>query len=194
MKSHQFCKLRILYNLSFTFQKYHMSTKRDKNRDFTERIKAEERISANNKCRMCGSDQVLEFAHIYTNSKNIKWSRKGSNTINSNNDDFVSSKNNCILLCHIHHSKIDSQKGLELCSTEYLNSLKESQSYCTAMTEKNQRCKRLNSRIKDGNYRCKKHSSNGGIENDLPNRTWVKQKKDDEIEQESYFKGYCGIL
>jgi len=161
--------------------------RRDKNRDFSERVKCEERISANNCCRICGDNKGLEFAHIYSNSKNKQWIRKGSDD-KVNNDDFVSSIDNCLLLCHIHHSKIDSVLGLQMCDVNYLSSLKTSQSICTAIVASKVRCKMCNTRIKDGNYRCRHHRE-GGLENGLPNRTFVRKQ---EIIQES--KSYCSIL
>jgi hypothetical protein len=173
-------------------QRRNMTTSRDKNRDFSERIKNEERVSSNSKCRICGSPDNLEFAHIYSNSKNPQWIRKNSSKELIMDDSYVCSQMNCIVLCHDHHSKIDSTRGLEICDVDYLKSLKETQSSCTAIIASG-RCKKKNSRLLDGGYRCKLHKD-GGFEGTLPNRTFVRKKKSDIVEPEKSSSSYCMIL
>ncbi len=133
-------------------------------REFSKEIKKLERINANYKCRICGisgKDIWLQCAHIYAYTTNSRWERNGTIKKKWNSDKYVSSYDNCLLLCVKHHKKIDSTTGLILCNVEYLESLKYNSGVkCTALKHNGKRCN------KKGKYRCKKHV-NGGYEENL---------------------------
>lgn len=144
---------------------------RDPKREFDKAVRSTERISAKSSCRMCGISkdrECLQYAHIYTLSKNKNWRRAGGSDTKWYNDDHVSSSENCVLLCKTHHGKIDSPLGLQKVTVPYLESLKVDSNTCTALiTSKNgewRRCKN-----KTSNYRCHLHKL-GGLEESLQAR------------------------
>lgn len=153
----------------------------DLRRDFPDAIKRDERIRANTQCRICGSNDTLQIAHIYSSSQNPSWKRQGSDPNKWSDDKYVMSSENALILCKYHHDRIDSMQGLKLCTVSYLESLKSDVSHCTALIEdksgKLKRCGNYNSRGKDtftsNPYRCSKHP-NGGAEEKLPVRTFPK--------------------
>lgn len=154
---------------------------RNPERDFTNDTKKQERIASNHSCRICGeSKQLLECAHIYSQSMNDAWDRKGASRSNWKKNEYVASVNNCILLCPMHHSRIDSIKGLDKVTVTYLESLKSDLRHCTALVGPPkgewQRCKKMNGRDKmNGSYRCSYHQD-GGNEDTLPLRGWHTSK------------------
>lgn len=153
-------------------------------REFTDSAKRNERIRANGRCRICGSTENLQLAHIYSSSLSQAWERKGSRPEVWRNDKFVCSSENALLLCKFHHDRIDSQEGMRLCTVEYLNSLKEDLGTCTALVTGPRRCKLANRRgrspTSDDEYHCTKHRG-GGIEKNLPVRTWVSSPRPMEV-------------
>lgn len=160
--------------LSLLHRSSSSSSSRDPNRDFSLAVKQEERLAANFACRICGRKDNLECAHIYSVSRSSAWKRTGSIYNREIDDNFVSSVENCVLLCSDHHQRIDSKIGIEKCTVDYLMSLRNSLTQCTALIDGSsgewRRCKNRNTRIKDGNYRCPRHPS-GGLESTIPKRT-----------------------
>lgn len=157
-------------------------------REFSSETKKTERSAANNACRICGKPRELEplqFAHILSHSQNEKWKRNGTDPNLWNDDKYVASVSNCLLLCLTHHSKVDSERGLEICTVKYLESLKINPNQCTALISKGgeiRRCRKLNGRLNPGQskgngYRCHLHLK-GGLEEELVARTgWTSPKK-----------------
>lgn len=157
-------------------------------REFSKEVKATERSAAHNACRICGKTrdlETLQFAHILSHSQNEKWKRTGTDPGLWSDDKYVASSANCLLLCTTHHSKIDSERGLKICTVEYLESLKLDPNRCTALIEKGgevRRCRKLNGRnspgrAKGNGYRCHLHLE-GGLEEELvPRPGWSSQKK-----------------
>ena len=154
-------------------------------REFSKETRKAERVAANGACRICGKTrelEVLQSAHIYTHSLNSHWERAGSDSKKWHDDNYVSSEANCLLLCKPHHGKIDSQRGLQICTVEYLESLKSDLTHCTALIEKSgqvRRCRKLNGRgnpnAKGDGYHCHLHLK-GGLEEELqPRAGWTAQ-------------------
>lgn len=149
-------------------------------REFTKEVKKNERVAANYACRLCGKPKDLEWlqcAHIVSYTDNKKWVRSGTDSSKAGDDKYVGSEENCILLCQTHHGKVDSERGLQICTVEYLHSLKQDQEHCTALIERDgelRRCKNRNGRgnpeAKGNGYRCHLHLE-GGEEESLPART-----------------------
>lgn len=165
--------------------------KRDEAREFSSEVKREEKVGANYKCRMCGKTrdvQQLECAHIYTLTKSNSWERAGTIQSNKNNDTYVKSVANCLLLCKYHHERIDSFEGLKKCTVQYLESLKTDLTHCTALIDDGKgnwrRCRNKNSRGSNSNesYRCHRHSG-GGLEETLPVRTFYSPKQNKQPNQ-----------
>jgi len=153
-----------------------MEIKRDPNREFSAAVRKAERVSANSCCRICGKNEEIQHAHIYTLSTNHNWERKGSDTKKWHDDNYVSSEKNCVALCKTHHGKIDSKLGLQNVSVQYLESLKIDQSRCTALIGAEwRRCQK-----KAKGYRCHIHSD-GGLEETLVARKWGNTKKETPI-------------
>ena len=149
-----------------------MCTVRDEDREFSSEVRQREKNSANYACRMCGIHKTLsplQTAHIYTLSLNPNWERSGSNSKKWHSDQYVSSYENCLLLCTHHHHKIDSKEGLKKCTVEYLESLKEDMVHCTALIDdkngKWRRCRNYSGRnnplTKGTGYRCYLHLKGG---------------------------------
>jgi hypothetical protein len=148
-------------------------------REFSAEIRKAERIAAGNCCRICGKSKDVEWlqhAHIYTLSLNPKWERTGSNLKKWQNDDYVSSKANCIALCQTHHGKIDSKLGLNRVTVQYLESLKTDTEHCTALIGPHDEWRRCKKKRKGNSHRCSLHSE-GGYEETLIARVIKKPKE-----------------
>lgn len=144
--------IRLTYNITSSFIKSLTlsPTSSRHNRDFTQSVKDKEKISANYKCRMCGSDTDLQCAHIYTASTNPSWQRQGSDPNKQKDSKYVRSLDNCLLLCRTHHRMIDSTDGRKLYTVEYLESLKRDLVHCTTLVG-NKRC------LRKSYYKCTHH-------------------------------------
>lgn len=159
---------------------------RDPNREFSSLVKREEKYAAHNQCRICGNPKeltALECAHIYTLTKSGSWERSGSDQHKCHDDNYVSSIDNCLLLCKYHHDRIDSQEGLQRCTVPYLQSLKTDLFHCTALINHKgtwRRCGKSNGRgntkAKSNGYRCHLHLK-GGLEDTLPVRSYYQSRR-----------------
>lgn len=150
--------------------------KRNVEREFSEEVKKKEWLEANKKCRICGCesyDSSLQNAHILSVSLSKQWERKGSPEALWKSNEYVSSQDNCILLCKQHHDQCDSKEGLLVFTVNYLLSLKTNMTQCSALITKTGR-KCINLRRKDSTY-CEKHTiTKGGIENTITIDSWRK--------------------
>lgn len=170
------------------------STRGHPEREFSKEVRKAERSAANNACRICGKPrdlEVLQSAHILTHSLNANWQRAGSDQKKWTDDEYVSSEANCLLLCLTHHKKIDSERGLVICTVDYLESLKSDRTHCTALIEKNgqiRRCRKLKGQAKGDGYRCHLHLQ-GGLEEELVPRSF--QRKEQPAPED---KGTCILL
>jgi hypothetical protein len=177
---------------------YKMDYKRDEAREFSAEIKREEKVAAEYKCRICGKgkESNLQCAHIYTLTKSDSWMRAGSDVRKISDDSYIRSLSNCLLLCKFHHERVDSVQGLKQCHVQYLESLKTSLTTCTALVNDKggtRRCRNKNSRGKPGgSYRCR-HHLNGGIEEKLPARTFVRSPKPKKTTQSEAGSSWCII-
>ena len=129
------------------------------NREFSDFVRKQERTVANNKCRICGTeDEWLQCAHIYSYSLTYTWRRSGSIYTNWKSDKYVRSYKNCLLLCKTHHQMIDN--NLNIYTVEYLESLKINNNTCTALIQdkKTLNFRRCQNHVnKEKNYLCHKH-------------------------------------
>ena len=91
-------------------------------RRFPFRVKQLELISSNYRCRMCGRNDSLQIAHIY--SLSLKLRRRGTLDDVWKDDRYVRSYRNALTLCKWHHSQIDSVIGLQRWSVEILQKFK----------------------------------------------------------------------
>ena len=176
-------------------------------REFSTEVKRIERVAAGKACRICGIAKELsdglQFAHIYTQSQNSDWKREGSIEDKWKDDSYVSSEPNCLLLCVAHHRKVDSAEGRQICTVEYLESLKSELLQCTALikdrTGKVRRCKNSNGRgsTQGDPYRCHVHSK-GGLENPVKEDTPAPVKSTEVPEAAPVVanaeKGRCTLL
>lgn len=169
-------------------------------REFPAEVRKQERQAAKNTCRICGIPRdlgQLQSAHIYTHSQHPKWERTGGDPKKWKSDKYVSSFDNCVLLCKSCHGKVDSVKGLEICTVQYLESLKEDTSKCTALIkscEGVRRCRKTNKGTKGTGYRCHLHLE-GGLESKLEPRVWGGGTRKSTFKQQvTPEKSTCSIL
>lgn len=147
---------------------------RSQTREFSSQVKSKEYELSNGKCRICGlttfDGEWLQYAHILSVSINSNWRRCETDMNKWKDDGYVSSFDNCLLLCKPHHCQCDSKDGLTVCNVKYLQSLKNSNLICTALTKNGNRCSKkraLNS------FRCPTHP-NGGLESKLEVEQWTR--------------------
>jgi hypothetical protein len=169
-------------------------------REFSKVTKRAERVAAGNACRICGIPKELsklQFAHIYNRSLDDGWKRAGVHNEKWHDDDYVCSGENCLLLCEKHHHKIDSAEGRQLCTVEYLESLKSELLKCTALIKDKsgeiRRCKNSNGRgdTKLDPFRCHMHQA-GGLEEKIEVAT--EEAPGSVIQQTQTKSSQCDLL
>lgn len=150
---------------------------RNPNRDFSPEVKQVEFEATRGQCRICGTSssgsepEWLQYAHILSSSLSFDWMRVGTELSQWKDDTYVSSLDNCILLCKTHHCQCDSKEGLKTCQVSYLQSLKTNPSRCTALTKNGKRCSKSRSA---NSFRCTTHLKSGGLESTLPIEQWTR--------------------
>lgn len=96
-------------------------------RDFTLDVITQEIYDSNHRCRICkakGGLLDLAIIHIYPASTKPTDQRSGGNPIYRDNDSYVSSANNALCVCCKHFAELQTKRGLQKYTVEYLQSLK----------------------------------------------------------------------
>lgn len=123
------------------------------------------------RCRICGEKQGAKVCHIYSQPILESVRRQGSKSWYWKDWDFVTSLENAVVLCPLHHEMVDSKLGLQIYSCAYLQSLNRESPRCTALLSDRTRCPE-----RGRPFRCPGHRYLAPIEVVLADRRGEKAK------------------